>query len=236
MNLLAIDTATEVCSAALLYDGMLIDEYQETARDHSTLILSMIDSLMSAAKLKPAQLDGLAFGRGPGSFTGLRIAAGVAQGIAFAADCPVVPVSDLAAIAQRTWRERGQKNVLAAIDARMSEVYWGAFELQENWMQPVLEECVSPPGEVPVDDTLTGRSWAGAGTGWGSYPDVLLARYSAIEIISHESCLPHAVDILELSRHQFEAGMAVAPELAQPVYLRDKVAKTLAERGVSKRT
>jgi len=166
MNLLAIDTATEGCSAALLNDGSIRFDYLETARDHSRLILKMIDTLLAEAGIKPGQLDGLAFGRGPGSFTGVRIATGVVQGIAFAIDRPVVAISDLAAIAQRSCRENGHTRVLAAIDARMGEVYWAAYlRGDDGMMRACLDECVSAPESVPLPRTRIEGAWVGAGSG-----------------------------------------------------------------------
>src|SRR3569833_3307602 len=129
MKLLAIDTATEACSAALYLDGAVNKRYVLAPREHALLILPMIDELLRDANLSPLELDAVAFGRGPGAFTGLRIAAGVAQGIAYGADLPVVPVSSLAALAQGCYRERGVTRVLATIDARIGEVYWGAYRL-----------------------------------------------------------------------------------------------------------
>ena len=230
MNLLAFDTATEVCSAALLVGDALTFDDVETPRDHSRLILKMIDALLGDAGIVPNQLDGLAFGRGPGSFTGVRIAAGAAQGIALAIDCPVVPVSSLAAIAQRTYRESGAERVLTAIDARMGEVYWGAYKLgRDGLMCRVIDECVSVPASVPlVSDRVS--IWAGAGTGWCRYAQVLTEVTRPLQFSGFARQLPHARDILHLAEDDLRQGKGVAAELAQPVYLRDKVAKTVAER------
>ena len=235
MKLLAIDTATEVCSVALLSNGEITTEYQETARDHSRLILAMIDRLMASAEMTPAQLDGLAFGRGPGSFTGVRIAAGVTQGIAFAADCPVLPVSDLAAIAQRAYRETGAKHVLTAIDARMGEVYWAAYQLAPSQlMQLCGSECVVSPGEVPLAELDCNVDWQGRGTGWVTYQQELAAATSMLNVSNHTHGLPHAQDILVHGQHLLANGGGLPAELAQPIYLRDKVAQTLVERGATR--
>ena len=134
MKILAIDTSTEACSAALLIDGDLQGVYKLAPREHSLLILKMIDGLLSDAGITVSELDAIAFGRGPGSFMGLRIAAGVVQGIAYAHELPVIPVSTLKAIAQRASEETRHQHVLAAIDARMDEVYWAAYSLQgQTW-------------------------------------------------------------------------------------------------------
>ena len=159
-TVLSVDTATEVCSVALMHGGQVDHRYVETARDHSSLVLGMVDELLSAAQLSATDLDGLAFGCGPGSFTGVRIATGVAQGIALGADCPVVPVSNLLAIAQRAHREFGATSVLSAIDARMGQVYWGAFTLDDDdrTMRACGDEAVTNPDSVELPE----RGSAGA--------------------------------------------------------------------------
>ncbi len=138
MKLLAIETAAEACSAALLIDGEISLRYEVQPRKHSELIMSMLNSLLQEADLSPARLDGLAFGCGPGSFTGVRIAAGVAQGVALGADLPVVRVSTLAALAQGYFRQSGHTSVLPAFDARMQEVYWGCYRLQDSGLMGAL--------------------------------------------------------------------------------------------------
>ena len=141
MKLLTLDTSTDACSCALSVDGEIGEQSVIAPRQHTTLILPMIDQLLAEAGLKPTQLDGIAFGRGPGSFTGLRIACGITQGIAFAADIPVVPISCLATLAQGAYLEQGIEKVLASIDARMNEVYFANYFLnQEKIMQLVDEE------------------------------------------------------------------------------------------------
>ena len=166
MKILAIDTATEACSAALYFDGEINQQYRVAPREHSHIILPMIDQLLAEAGIRVSDLDALAFGRGPGSFMGVRIAAGVTQGIAFAWDLPVVPISTLAAIAQTAHAETGATSVLSAIDARMNEVYWGAYRLSDDGCMEltgkeivILPEQVNCPGE---------HDWCGAGSGWAS--------------------------------------------------------------------
>ena len=149
MKLLAIDTATEGCSAALLIDNKMAVRMDVQPRKHAELILPMLDELLSEAGLSVSQLDALAFGRGPGAFTGVRIATGVIQGVAFAADLPVVPVSTLRALAQRTYNEYNHTNVLTAFDARMDEVYWAAYQLDDNGLMSLVgEEAVLSPDDV----------------------------------------------------------------------------------------
>ncbi|MGB5396243.1 MAG: tRNA (adenosine(37)-N6)-threonylcarbamoyltransferase complex dimerization subunit type 1 TsaB [Gammaproteobacteria bacterium] len=227
MKLLALDTATEACSAALYIDGEISQRYQLAPREHSNLILQMLDDLLAEASITLPMLDALAFGRGPGSFMGLRIAAGVVQGISLAHELPVVPVSTLASIAQIQMQQPGVEKVLAAIDARMSEVYWGAY--QNNEGQPVLqgEEMVVPPGQVPVPE---GSDWHGAGSGWGSFADALKQRLGACVSDTQAECFPSAASIATLAVPMFAQGGGVDAAQAIPVYLRDKVAKKAASR------
>ena len=221
MKLLAVDTATEACSAALLVDGEITQKYEVAPQMHSHMILEMIDELMAKAYLKPAQLDCLAFGRGPGSFMGIRIAAGVVQGIGFAHQLPVVPVSVLQAMALNAHRETGASHILSAIDARMKEVYWAGFEIRNGTPELVLEESVCKPEEVAVPEQ---GEWAGAGTGWDSYGDVLQAKCEGLVSQVLPQCFPSAQAIAELAAPEFEAGNTVDAAAAVPVYIRDNVA------------
>ena len=177
MKILAIDTATEACSAALFVDGEITSHYQLLPREHSRLILKMIDDLMKQADLSVSSLDLIAFGRGPGSFMGLRIAAGVVQGIAFAHDIPVVAISTLKTIAQFAYEQTKSQYILTAIDARMDEVYWAAYYLNGQTWQLDGEECVISPDRIHLPEMLTQKNqiWVRAGTGWGSYADRLLS-------------------------------------------------------------
>ena len=234
MNILAIDTAVEVCSAALRCGDEVLMDYSETAREHSRLLLPMIDRLFAAMQLCPTNLDALAFGRGPGSFTGARIAAGVAQGIALAADCPVLPISNLAAIAQRCYRERQASHVLCGIDARMQEVYWGAYHIDgKKLMQPLIDERVCAPKDIILPNQQQSTTWLGAGTAWVTYQKVLRDACSTLPLNDSVNCLSHAQDIVTLAVDAYQRGNGVCADLAQPVYLRDKVAKTLSERAQS---
>lgn len=218
MNLLALETATEACSAALAVDGDIREIFEIIPRGHSLRILPMVDELMADAGLSIAQIDAIAFGRGPGAFTGLRIAVGVTQGIAFGASLPVVPVSTLAAIAQGCESDRA----LAAIDARMDEVYWGAYQRNPaGQMMLCGEEGVLQPGEVPLPE---GDGWYGVGTGWGSYNAVLTTRCGDRLAGWQGDSLPHAADVARLGIAGFNAGEATSAEQAIPVYLRDQVA------------
>jgi tRNA threonylcarbamoyladenosine biosynthesis protein TsaB len=217
-TLLALDTATEACSVALLHDGKVLSHYEVIPRLHAQKLLPMIQALLAEAGIGLPAVDAIAFGRGPGAFTGVRIAIGVVQGLAFALDRPVLPVSNLALLAQRAWREHGADQVAAAIDARMDEVYWGCYRAQAGEMRLVGEEAVLAPEQVLLPADASGQ-WFGAGTGWG-YGERLAVQPSSQDA----SLLPHALDLLELARFAWARGEGVVADLAQPVYLRDKVA------------
>ena len=216
-TLLALDTATECCSAALLHDGRVTARSEVIPRQHAQRLLPRIVELLGERELRLPDVDALVFGRGPGAFTGVRIATGMVQGLAFAADKPVIAVSNLAALAQRAWREHGAETVAAAIDARMDEVYWGLYGLQDGVMQSLDDERVCPPEAVSLPDGVA--SVAGAGTGW-QYADRLAVSAER----SWPQMLPNAVDLITLALPRWLAGEVLDAADAQPVYLRDKVA------------
>jgi len=217
MKLLALDTATEGCTVALWLDGEVL-ERSEPGGQHAECILPMVDELLAEAGLVLTQLDALAFGRGPGSFTGLRIGAGVAQGLAFGADLPVVPVSSLAALAQGQDAVR----VLAAFDARMQQVYWGTYVRNALGIVEVQgEEGVFAPQAVPMPE---GEGWIGAGSGWDHYHAALDQRLGGSFMSWRRECQPRARHVAELGAAALQAGHAVAPEEALPVYIRNNVA------------
>ncbi len=221
MRLLALETATEACSAALWVDGEVYERYELAPQRHAEHLLPMLDALLAEASLELAQMDALAFGRGPGAFTGLRIAAGVAQGIALGADLPVVPVSSLAALAQGMYRERGVTQVLAGFDARMGEVYWGMYRAGgDGFVEAAGRECVCPPEAVPLPPD--GR-WTGAGTAWVRYGAQLSQRLGERLAGCEGERFPRARDIAELGVRYYRSGRAVDAARALPVYLRDKV-------------
>lgn len=232
MKLLAIDTSTEACSVALWLDGDVRQRYIVAPQQHAKLLLSMIDELMAEAQLTPALLEGVVFGQGPGSFTGVRIAAAAAQAIALAVDCGVVGVSTLQALAHRAWREYNVEYALAAIDARMQQVYWGSYAtLAFGASRAVARELVSNPEEVFAPDS-SGESgqWTGVGSGVPVYADVL--QKNGILINTETGNLfPSAADMLHLAVPRFSQGEAVAAEFAMPVYLRDNVAVTEKDRA-----
>jgi tRNA threonylcarbamoyladenosine biosynthesis protein TsaB len=226
MRLLAIETATEACSVALWVDGDVRERFDLAPRRHATVVLPMAGALLAEAGISRRQLDAIAVGRGPGAFTGVRLGVAIAQGIALALDRPVLPVSTLAVLAQGA--AAVGLPVLALIDARMGEVYAGAFDLgADGLVLPRGAETVLPPQQVmaPAD------RFAGVGTGFGAYDDALRTRFGDALVPVGPQTLPRAADLARLAARDFAAGHAVDPLHAQPVYLRDKVALTLAEQG-----
>jgi tRNA threonylcarbamoyladenosine biosynthesis protein TsaB len=219
LKLLAIETSTEACSVAIEFDGDRRQVYEIAPRQHAELILPMVDGLLSEAGIPLQALDGLAFGRGPGSFTGVRIATGVIQGLAYAANLPVAPVSTLAAMAQGV-SDRAEK-IACAIDARMGEVYWGLYQQGENnCMQIQGQERVCHPDKVDLPDS---NDWYGAGSGWGTYADELGTQFGEKLLGKDSGIYPSAEGVLTLALALFKNGGTVTAAEALPVYLRDKV-------------
>jgi len=216
MKVLALDTATERCSVALWSEGQLLQRCEDTARAHAELVLPMVSEVLREAGIELRQLTGIAFGRGPGGFTGVRIAVSVAQGLAFAAGLPVVGVSNLAAVAQQVARPLDE--VLVCMDARMGEVYCGRFVLAAgaSLVTAAGEESVRPPAAVEF-----GTATLLAGTGFSAYPQ-LPARCA--DLPQRVDVLPHAREIAVLGAAALAAGRGLPAWQAQPVYLRDEVA------------
>lgn len=217
MKLLALDTSTEACSVAIWMDGQ-VHERLDLGQHHSELILARVQQVLAETGVTLKQLDAIAFSRGPGSFTSLRIGAGVVQGLAFGANLPVVPVSSLAVLAQGV----DALKVLAAFDARMNQVYWGAFARSEKGLMELQgEEIVIAPAAVPLPE---GSGWVGAGSGWDQYAAVLTARLGNRVSGWHEQVFPNARYVAELGLEFLKVGQTVTAEQALPVYVRDEVA------------
>lgn len=222
MKLLAIETATECCSAALLIDDELISTSEIAPRRHNEIILSMCERVLLQGETTLSQLDAVAFGRGPGAFTGVRLAASVTQGIAIGQNLPVVPVSSLASMAQAAFEEKRVTNVLSCIDARMKEIYFAQYKLSDDEiMKLVGDEKVLPPENINinVDDECYG-----VGSGWKPYADAL---YQALgkKLSIDENVFPQAEYVAKLAKVYFEQGKSVPAVEALPVYLRDNVAQ-----------
>ncbi|MDX2368976.1 MAG: tRNA (adenosine(37)-N6)-threonylcarbamoyltransferase complex dimerization subunit type 1 TsaB [Colwellia sp.] len=227
MNYLAIDASTEACSVALQVNGKLYSRYDLCPQSHSLQLLPMIDEVLTEASIKLSQCDGLIFGRGPGSFTGVRIGVGVAQGLAFAANLPVFGVSSLQAMAQLAFIQGNvseqKSGVIAAIDARMGEVYNGYFMLDENnIMQPQCAETVIAPEQLAQHlSTVINKAEYGVGSAWDAYKEQLSPLKSNTG--TPEVLFPSAEAMLAIGVFSLEQGKGVTAEDAQPVYVRDTV-------------
>lgn len=230
MILLAIDTSTEACSAALLIDGEVSQRYRLAPRQHADLILGMCDELLTEKGIKLDELDAIAFDRGPGAFTGVRIATGVVQGIAFAHELPVVPVSSLAAMAFEAWQSQAATHVMSAIDARMDEIYWACYECSESGVKEIISERVCLPEQLvlPVEG-----SWFGVGSGWDTYQQALSDIAGSLVSNVDGSIFPQAKAIAVLAEMAYQRGEALPASQALPVYLRDNVAKKKAQQKPS---
>lgn len=220
MKSLVIDTATEACSVALEVDGKQYADYEVCPQQHSQKLLPMVDAILQQAGKTLTDLEVLAFGQGPGSFTGVRIATGMLQGLALGADLPVVGVSTLAAMAQQAHVEYGANEVVALIDARMGEVYFGHYRVDGKYMALVGSEQVISPEQAISLMAEVETPFVGVGTGWQAYP--LLSEGTSVTVLD-AVLLPNAKFMLPLAEFAFQQGEAMAIDDVQPVYLRDKV-------------
>jgi tRNA threonylcarbamoyladenosine biosynthesis protein TsaB len=220
LKILALDTATEACSVALCIAERVIERYVEIERGHAEQLLPMVDEVLAEGGIALGSLDAIAFGRGPGGFTGVRLAASVAQGLAFGAGVGVVPISDLAAVAQRVVQlDPSLRRVLVVNDARMREVYWALFE-NDGSLTPAGAEQVTAPSDVAIPDSAA--AWAAAGRGLKAWPD-LAKRCSGAHASLHVDLLPRATEVLTLARPAVAARQILDPAEALPVYVRDRV-------------
>jgi tRNA threonylcarbamoyladenosine biosynthesis protein TsaB len=223
MRVLALDTSTEYCSVALWQDGAVIERFELAGQKHSEMLIAMLDTLLNDADIKIKQLDGIAFGKGPGSFTGVRIACGATQGLALGADIPVVGVCTLEALAEAS----GKSHVIAALDARMGEVYNAVYQKQNDVWTPVSEPFLCKPEEAPA---VSGENWFGVGSGFAAHGVALQARYAGQLQGVDGAAVPQAAAIAVLGAAQFSLGRGVDAAEALPLYLRDKVALKTSER------
>ena len=223
MKLLALETSTEACSVAVWIDGEVRECFELAPRRHAELALPWAEQLLAEAGIAKSQLDAIAVGRGPGAFTGVRLAIAIAQGIALALDRPVLPVSTLAALAMRAQGDR----IIAAIDARMGEVYCAAFARSGDGLLALGDEVVAKPDAVLIPE---GDNWHAVGTGFAAGDGALQARLQGRLASVDAGALPHAADVARLGALAFKRGEAIAPERIEPAYLRNKVALTSAEQ------
>jgi len=227
MKILAIETATEACSAALLIDGEVTERFKVAPREHGDLILPMVDELLVDSGVQLAQLDALAFGRGPGSFTGVRMATGVVQGLAYAADLPVAPISTLHALANQVEIDSQIEHIFVALDARMGEIYCCEYNVKNGALEKTSEEQVIAPEKL---DRLSAKNTVGIGHGWRTYLDVIQTSIGCPTLAVYPDALPRAVDVAQLAVDIVKKAETVAAEHAMPVYLRDNVAKKKAQQ------
>ena len=222
MNLLAVETSSELCSVALLRGAELFVEEALAENRHSELLAPMVRRVLERSRLTARQMDAFGFGQGPGSFTGIRIACGIVQGLAFAAGRPVVPVPSLLALAEQS----NESRVIAALDARMGEAYLAAYARNgDDWDEVIAPRLADPAGLPP----LPGRRWTATGSGFDRHPWLRDAYRDSVEM-RFEGDLPRAGSVVRIAARRFARGAGVAAELAAPLYLRDKVALTSAER------
>ncbi len=227
MNLLALDTSTEFLSLALKRGDAIFTHYQAAGSASSQLVLPQIQVLLDSANCQLHDLNGIAFGAGPGAFTGVRIASGVAQGLGYGANLPVVGINTLIAVAESS----GQNKVIVCLDARMGEIYHAAL-IKENgvWVEMSKTTVCKPQAAPP----LQGGDWVGAGSGWAAYSDVLTQIYannfSQISPNILDNITPTAEAILRLAQPVFESGQARPAPEAMPIYIRNRVALTTIER------
>jgi len=224
MRVLALDTSTEYCSVALWQDGAVVERCELAGQKHSELLISMLDALLGEAGVKLLQCDGIAFGKGPGSFTGVRIACGATQGLALGANLPVFGICTLQALAEAS----GKPRVIAALDARMGEIYHAAYQRQNDAWKTVSEPCLCKPEDAPA---MIGADWFGIGSGFGMYGQALNARYHGQLLGVDGAAVPQAAAIAALGAAQFKLGNGVDAAEALPLYLRDKVALKTSERA-----
>jgi tRNA threonylcarbamoyladenosine biosynthesis protein TsaB len=239
-KILAIETSTEVCSVALTYDDNVTELFETVQRQHAHVILTMIETLLAKFNLSLEQLDAIAFGCGPGSFTGLRVAASVVQALAFAAELPVIPVSSLQTCAQSAHSELAAEKVLLAVDARMQDIYWGAYRLDEQGlMQAIFPDTLCKPEAAKCPDESKDLSslpqtrerarvrapeeaphWTAVGNAWEIYQKELSSSCSNCVDRIEPNIIPHAKDLLKLAIALLQQGKWLPAEEALPVYLR----------------
>lgn len=221
MKLLAIETCTERCSVALAVDEHIHELHTDAPRTHSERLLPMIEQLLKDAGLAAADLSALAFSRGPGSFTGVRLGTSVVQGLAYGLQIPVAPVSTLAALALAAYYQCRETRILTALDARIDEIYWAGYQIDPEQLAITrLEEAVAGPESVAMPSDH--QQWIGAGPGWRVYGARLQTRIQPREILP--DCLPSAREVAILGLAHMAAGRTCAAREALPIYLRDRVA------------
>ena len=218
MNILALDTSSTACSVAIQHADQIEYLHKNAPMQQAKLILPMIHELLAACSLSLDQIDAIAYGCGPGSFTGIRIASSVVQGLAYAADKPVIPISSLAALAQSAFMENQCTKMLVAVDARMEQIYWAVYEVgQTGCVELIGQEVLCKPEEIDLPE---GSDWCGVGDGWEKYSENLSTRLGYQPEPLYTTQLPTAQAILQLAKLKFDKCQWIAASLATPTYLR----------------
>jgi tRNA threonylcarbamoyladenosine biosynthesis protein TsaB len=225
ISLVAFETSTDHCSVALYHQGEVIYRHQLAPQQHTQKILPMLDELLAEANCSRTQLDAIAFGCGPGSFTGVRLATSLAQGIAFALDLPVIPISTLRALAQQAWRRYAYSHILAVLDARLKQVYAGHYQLNSEGIMTICEpEIVCSPTDLKKPDLM--GEWVGIGSGW----DVYYAQLPSMKWLRQH--YPHAHEVALLASYHYSKGDISNPIEVKPCYIRNQVARMTSETSV----
>jgi len=230
MKILAIETATDACSAALYLDGQIHSVFTLAPRQHTQLILAQIEAVLALAEIKLTDIDALAFGCGPGAFTGLRIAAGVTQGLALAADLPAIAISSLAAMAQRAYEKYQCEKMYVGLDARMQQVYWGEYHIQAGYCVLQGKEQLISPQDFRLANPHA-YDFVGIGSAWQVYGQTLQGHIQAETNVHYQALYPSAEYVASLAAEQYNKKEYLYAGEIQPVYLRNKVAQTLIERS-----
>ncbi|MFN3234519.1 MAG: tRNA (adenosine(37)-N6)-threonylcarbamoyltransferase complex dimerization subunit type 1 TsaB [Gammaproteobacteria bacterium] len=221
MKILAIETSQSACSVALLVDDQCCERTDSQARQHAQRVLEMVDALLDETNLTLSQLDAIAFNQGPGSFTGIRIGTAIAQGLAFSQALPLIPVSSFDVLRNLASEKFSYQNIAIAIDARMQEVYFSAYECQQGIWNIVSEPCVVPPASIELDQS---KKWLALGNGWAAYRDQFSQSVKAVCTETIDNLHPEASAVARLAKEEAEGGLKrFTSDLAEPLYLRNKV-------------
>ncbi len=226
MYILALESTTEACSVALNNNGKIVESFEIAPRQHTRLLLNMVDSLLSTENISKNQLDAIAFCRGPGAFTGLRITTGVAQGLGYGLSVPLIPVSSLAALAQGRYRDNGNTHFLSCLDARKNEVFWGLYIIEEGYARLQADEYVSGINKIPAvvsQNRPVQGQWQVTGTASAIIEKLNEPMLCFVDSVTDKLHYPHAYDIALLAAEAFKKGNSITAEQAVPVYLRNKV-------------
>lgn len=223
-TLLALETSTDACSAALIHGATLFERFELASRQHAELMLAMIEGLLQEAQLKMQQIEAIAVGAGPGSFMGIRIGSGIAQGLALGLQCPVIPISTLQICAQNAYETWGQTNVVVAWDAHMGAIYYAQYQLdQHQFMRPVYQDALLKPADLFIPEL---GHWCLVGNAWKVYGEELKSIVQHENIIAiHTDCYPTARALAHLAQHELKNNRVVTAAEAQPVYLWEQIVK-----------